>query len=269
MTKTHFDGDFKTDLQMIMSRRALLLGGTGLVLAGCDVLPFVSAEANKTGHSPDGGECIKVPREMVGPFPADGTNRIGSSTVNVLDKLGIIREDIRTSFDGLTDVADGVPLVLTLKLVNVSNACMPLQDHVIYIWQCDAAGQYSLYERTTANYLRGAAMTDANGVAKFTTIVPGCYPGRWPHVHFEVFASKEKAVNGGASLLTSQLAFQKKDCDAVYASNRAYAASPANLEKLSLASDMVFSDNTPEQMAAQTLVVINGTASATIGIVSA
>jgi protocatechuate 3,4-dioxygenase beta subunit len=269
MTQIHFDGDFRSDMQMFLSRRTLLLGGTGLVLAGCNVWPFTQAEANVTGQTADGSACIKLPGEMVGPFPADGTNRIAGSTVNVLDKIGVIREDIRTSFDGLTDIAEGVPLLLTLKLVNVSNACLPLRDHVIYIWQCDAGGQYSLYERKTANYLRGAVVTDADGVAKITTVFPGCYPGRWPHLHVQIFASKETAINGSASLLTSQFAFNKKDCDAAYASNTAYAASPANLAKLSLERDMIFANNTPEQLAAQTLAVVNGAASATIGIVGA
>lgn len=268
MTQTHFDGDFRTDMQMIFNRRMLLLGGTGLLLAGCNVWPFAQAEANVTGQTADGLSCIKLPDETAGPFPADGTNRIASSTVNVLDKIGVIREDIRTSFDGLTDVADGTQLDLTLKLVSVSNACLPLRDHIIYVWQCDAAGQYSLYERKSANYLRGAAITDANGIAKVTSIFPGCYPGRWPHLHFEVFASKEKAANGSQSLLTSQFAFRKEDCDAAYASNTVYGASPANLAKLSLERDMIFANNTPEQLAAQTLTVVNGTALATIGIVS-
>ena len=269
MTQVHFDSDFRSDMQMILNRRTLLLGGAGLVLAGCNVWPFTQAEANVTGQTADGSACIKLPGEMVGPFPADGTNRIAGETVNVLDKLGVIREDIRNSFDGLTDVAGGVPLALNLKLVNVSNACMPLRDHVIYIWQCDAAGQYSLYERKTANYLRGAAVTDADGIAKITTVFPGCYPGRWPHLHVEIFASKETAVKGSASLLTSQFAFKKKDCDAVYTSHPAYAASPANLAKLSLTGDMIFANNTAEQLAAQTLAIVDGSASATIGIATA
>ena len=34
--------------------------------------------------------------------------------------------------------------------------------------------------------LLGVQVTDANGRVTFTLIVPGCYPGRWPHIHFEV-----------------------------------------------------------------------------------
>lgn len=266
MTHDHFDGDFKSDLRALLNRRNLLLGGSGLILAGCDGWLFAQAEANVTGKGADGATCIKLPDGTAGPFPADGTNRISGSTANVLDRLGVIREDIRTSFDGLTDVAEGVPLALALKLVNVATACAPLGGHVIYLWSCDAAGQYSLYERASANYLRGAAVTDAEGIARFTTIFPGCYSGRWPHLHFEVFASKDKAVNGGDSLLTSQFAFTKSDSEVVYASHPAYAASPANLAQLSLAGDMIFAGNTAEQLAAQTLQVREGKAFATIGV---
>ena len=28
--------------------------------------------------------------------------------------------------------------------------------------------------------------TDSNGEVHFTSIFPGCYDGRWPHLHFEV-----------------------------------------------------------------------------------
>jgi protocatechuate 3,4-dioxygenase beta subunit len=272
MPDEHFDGDFSSDLRHLLNRRALLAGGAGLMLVGCDGGPFGQAEANVTGKAADGSSCIKLPAGTNGPFPADGTNRLSGSTVNVLDKLGVIREDIRPSFDGLTDVADGVPLSLTLKLVNVASACSALAGHVIYLWQCDAAGKYSLYELETANYLRGAAVTDADGIARFTTIFPGCYRGRWPHLHFEVFASREKTLSGSNSLLTSQFAFSQADCEAVYALHPAYAASPPNLDGLALEKDMIFARNTPEQLAALTLQVKDAAAGkfaiSTIGVVA-
>lgn len=251
----HTDGDFRSDFSHLLNRRNLLsLAGMAGFLAACDGGPSMGkAEANVVATAADGSACIKLPAETNGPFPADGTNALAGAKVNVLTKSGVIRKDIRPSFDGLTDVADGVVVNLELTLLDVSNACNPLADHVIYIWHCDAAGTYSIYERADSNNLRGAAMTDSKGVAQFTTIFPGCYNGRWPHIHFEVFASPDKAVSGEASLLTSQFALPQQTCDAVYASHPAYAKSPANLAKLSIASDGIFGDNTPEQLAAQTL----------------
>ncbi len=69
-----------------------------------------------------------------------------------------------------------------------------------------SAGSYSIYRAADRNYLRGIALSDDEGRVRFTTIFPGCYPGRWPHQHFEVFASPEAAVSGKAALLTSQFA---------------------------------------------------------------
>ena len=253
----HHDGSLSSDLAHVMSRRAmLLLAGSSGLLAACDGgLAMGQAEANVIAAEAVGGTCIRLPAETSGPFPADGTNRKSLSTVNVLDKSGIIRADIRPSFDGLSDVAEGVPLTLELHLADVSRACAPLAGHVIYIWQCDAGGSYSIYERTDSNNLRGAAVTDAAGVARFTSIVPGCYPGRWPHIHFEVFADTAKASRGDQSLLTSQFALPKAACATVYAGHPAYAKSPAHLAGLSLATDGIFANNTAEQLAAQTLVM--------------
>jgi protocatechuate 3,4-dioxygenase beta subunit len=41
---------------------------------------------------------------------------------------------------------------------------------------------------------------------RFTSIYPACYPGRWPHVHFEVYPGQASITNvfgddGGAGQL--------------------------------------------------------------------
>jgi hypothetical protein len=146
MHDDHFDGDFSSDFAALLSRRTLMLGGAAILLAACDGGAFGNAEVNIIGKASDGSSCIKLPAETAGPFPADGTNRLSGAVVNMLDQSGVIREDLRSSFAGLSDVADGVPMQLTLRLVNVSGGCGPLADHVIYLWHCDAAGQYSIYE---------------------------------------------------------------------------------------------------------------------------
>ena len=53
----------------------------------------------------------------------------------------------------------------------------------------------SNYEET---FLRGAWVTDANGVAKFTTVFPGYYTGRAVHVHCEWLSSSMSHEAGRA-----------------------------------------------------------------------
>lgn len=137
------DGGLASDLHTLLDRRralgALGLVGAGVLLAGCDAFgPPGNAEANTTATAADGSVCIKDPVETNGPFPADSTNSKAGSTVNVLDRAGVIRADIRGSFDGMTPVAEGARLDILLTLVDVTKACAPLQGHVIYIWHCDA-----------------------------------------------------------------------------------------------------------------------------------
>ncbi|WP_375262420.1 hypothetical protein [Palleronia sp.] len=78
--------------------------------------------------------------------------------------------------------------------------------HATYLWHCNAVGAYSLYDQPQANWPRGVRVADAEGAARFTSIVPGCYAGRWPHIHFEVFKSPEAAVSGEAAVLTARFA---------------------------------------------------------------
>src|SRR5690606_11040586 len=122
--------------------------------------------------------------------PADGTNG-RPRPINVLAMDGVVRRDIRSSFAGMSGRAEGVPLELELRLARAGASCAPLAGHAVYLWQNDAAGAYSLYNLPDENYLRGLQTADGNGRLAFTSIVPGCYGGRYPHCHFEVFESAE------------------------------------------------------------------------------
>ncbi len=114
----------------------------------------------------------------------------------------------------------------------------------VYLWHCTAAGEYSLYSSTVVdeNFLRGVQESDANGQVRFTTVVPGCYDGRWPHMHFEIFEGLTDAVSGRNSIKTTQLAIPAAVAEAVYADSR-YPRSASNLARVSLTSDMVFADD--------------------------
>ncbi|MEH3047888.1 intradiol ring-cleavage dioxygenase [Sphingomonas adhaesiva] len=196
--------------------------------------------------------CIADPTETAGPYPADGTNSASGSTSNVLTASGVVRSDIRASFIGATTVATGVQVTLTLTLVDVNATCAPLAGYAIYLWHCDRQGLYSLYTASAQSYLRGVQVTDANGQVTFTTIFPGCYDGRWPHIHFEVYSSLSNATSGRYATLVSQLALPSSVCSTVYVDTATYPSSSSNFARIALSSDGVFADNTAAQIAQQT-----------------
>jgi protocatechuate 3,4-dioxygenase beta subunit len=183
------------------------------------------------------GECgVEVPKETAGPFPGDGSNG-----PNVLESSGVVRRDITSSFGTGTGKADGVPLTFTLTLLDNANGCSPLAGAAVYAWHCDREGRYSMYDPglTNENYLRGVQEADANGQVTFTSIFPGAYSGRWPHIHFEVFESMSNTTAAGQVLAVSQIALTKAACDDVYAT-RGYEASVRAMGRTTLQSDNVF-----------------------------
>jgi protocatechuate 3,4-dioxygenase beta subunit len=254
---THGHGLFH-DLPHLLQRRRFLqllgIGGTTLI-AGCDSGLLGAAEPNVTAAAADGTSCIKTPVETAGPFPADGSNSASGSLANVLAKDNIIRQDIRPNLAPDTTVASGVRLDIEIKLVSIAATCEPVPRYLVYVWHCDAAGRYSIYDLPNANYLRGVVVSEANGIAKVTTVFPGCYEGRWPHIHFEVFTGWTDTLTVKDSVLISQFALPEDACKAVYAASPDYAASAAALPGVTLAGDGIFRGNTKEQLAAQTLLI--------------
>jgi protocatechuate 3,4-dioxygenase beta subunit len=180
-----------------------------------------------------------VPSETAGPYPGDGSNG-----PDVLDDSGIVRHDIRRSLGSSRTLAKGVPLRVDLTVTDASKGYAPLAGAAVYLWHCDRSGKYSMYSSGVEDesYLRGIAKTGSDGTAWFRTIFPACYSGRWPHIHFEVYASVAKAVANGPIVKTSQIALPAAVCKKVYASS-GYAGSLANLARTSLATDNVFGDD--------------------------
>jgi len=189
---------------------------------------------------------------------------------NILNTSGVVRSDIRSSFAGLSGTAAGVQLTLTINLVNTNASCAALTDYAIYMWHADQNGQYSIYDLAQQNYLRGVQATNTNGQATFTTIFPGCYAGRYPHIHFEVYRSLATATNYSNRLLVSQLAMPAAVCTAVYAAG-GYPNSVSRFTQTSTTSDNVFGDNSAAQITAMTPALTGSpsagyTGSVTVGL---
>src|SRR5262245_39350228 len=91
------------------------------------------------------------------------------------------------------------------------------------------------------NYLRGVQKTDRSGELTFTTIFLGCYAGRWPHFHIEIYPSLDSATVYTGKLATSHLALPEDACNLLYA-QPGDEKSVTNLKTITLPGDMVFAD---------------------------
>ena len=243
------------DVGTLMSRRqtlrALGLGAVAVGLVACT--GGGTTEAGSTTST--SGTPAEIPEETAGPFPGDGSNG-----PDVLEQSGIVRDDLRASFGDLSGTADGVSMTLELTIHNLADGGKPYEGAAVYVWHCDREGRYSLYSDgvTDQNYLRGVQLADASGQVAFTSIFPGCYPGRWPHVHFEVYPDQVSITDSSNAIATSQVAFPQDTCETVYAQD-GYEQSVPNLSELSLTSDMVFRDDGGvRQLATVTGDVTNG-----------
>ena len=214
-------------------------GATGTPLASAGATAGASPTAVASATAASGESCEVIPEETAGPFPGDGSNG-----PDVLSQDGVVRSDIRSSFGSSTTVAAGIPLAIQLTIQDAGGDCAPLAGAAVYLWHCDREGGYSLYSQSVAdeNYLRGVQEADDSGRVTFQSIFPACYPGRWPHIHFEVYPSLALATDEANRIATSQIALPEDACDLVYATD-GYSQSIQALSGVTLASDNVFRDD--------------------------
>lgn len=149
--------------------------------------------------------CDEIPDETAGPYP-DKNGMIGDAAFH--------RSDI-------TEGKAGVPLTLTLTLVDTASGCAPIANAKVEIWHCDADGVYSEYSNAmnagsaTTTYLRGVQTTDGAGRVTFQTVYPGWYNPRATHIHIQIYS-------GTTLKKTTQLGFPDAVNMAVYASGAPY-----------------------------------------------
>ena len=192
---------------------------------------------------PDG--CILIPSETAGPFPL----------YSVYTNPNMVRSDV-------TEGLPGLPLYLELTVVNINVDCMPIENARVYIWHCDKDGNYSGYNANQGTtFMRGIQFTNASGVAGFTTIYPGWYPGRITHIHLQIYVSDVLAI-------TTQLAFDNTITESVYADNPAIYTHGPNTTVDGNPDDNIFSDmqntvleivNLTPVMDGETVIAYNGT----------
>lgn len=233
------------DIGTLMSRRRILriLGvgaaTAGLAACGTDSGSSSSASTTTAATSSSSSASGEIPEETAGPYPGDGSNG-----PDVLEQSGIVRGDIRSSFGDYSGTAEGVPMTLELTIADLANGGSAFAGVAVYVWHCTREGGYSLYSDglTDQNFLRGVQIADSSGKVSFTSIYPACYDGRWPHIHFEVYADEASITDSTNAIATSQVALPKDICETVYAES-GYEQSVTNLSKVSLTTDNVFSDD--------------------------
>lgn len=214
-------------MDLKLSRRQALAGfGTvslGALVAGCSDKEPSGATDSQAKLLDEGNSC-KVTTELTeGPYYFDA---------------GAIRRDIREDREGV-----GLRLVLRVR---EADGCTRIPNAVVDVWHSDAQGLYSGFEAASRSagggagsrsdderYLRGAQVTNDDGVAEFETIYPGWYPGRTPHIHAKVHLDE-------STLLTTQLFFDEKVATRVYRDRR-YARDSAR--EVTNSSDGIFDES--------------------------
>ena len=112
-----------------------------------------------------------------------------------------------------------------------TTTCTPMNNTFVEIWHgeplcvsqpvlfltiillpANATGSYGAYSEANFNssesWLRGGYYTDSTGIVELTTIYPGFYTGRSPHIHMMVRTNWTQSTNGFAHAVFSASADQ-------------------------------------------------------------
>ena len=198
-----------------ISRRTVLMAGGAAIAAtavgvGLEGGAIAQSTPSASGTSlASAASCVLTPEVTEGPYYVD---------------LDLIRQNI-------VEDRTGIPLKLQIAVADAT-ACTAIENAAVDIWHCDSHGYYSgvsgnmpgpdadqseIAEASTATFLRGIQLTNADGIAEFETIYPGWYLGRTIHIHLKVHLDGEadKTYEGGHTAHTGQLFFDDAVTDQV------------------------------------------------------
>ena len=200
-------------------RQALSAFGTvglGALLSACGA--GSSDDTTPTAVPTEEGATATVePRSTTSPEAADLFGDSSSCTLTAEQTEGPYYFDADSIRSDIREDREGTPLRLAVR-VRDAGACEPLANAVVDIWHCDAGGVYSGFEEGEGErFLRGAQVTNREGIVEFTTVYPGWYQGRTVHIHAKVHLDR-------STVLTTQLYFDDAVTDEVYAAEP-YASS--------------------------------------------
>jgi len=192
-----------------------------------DVAPLTNA-SDDDDVVVDDGTCVVSPEETAGPFPTKNPS-------------SLVLQDIRSD-------RTGISLSVKLTIQDYSKGCEALSGVLVDIWHCDKDGYYSEYggsgmqsaNFTTYHFMRGRQTTNSEGQVGFTSVFPGWYSGRAPHIHVHVYDAT------GKSLLVTQIAFPTSVCDLVYTTATQYYNK--GKQDTSNVGDNIFADSLDREM---------------------
>ncbi|OIN60759.1 dioxygenase family protein [Arsenicibacter rosenii] len=228
-----------------MERKEFLKRGFGSLLGFAAIAPLAQACKTDTDVTPSStgtststgstngsstGNCSVTPSETEGPFP---TKTPGN----------LVRKDIR-------DDRTGVAFTINITIKNANSSCAALSGALVDIWHCDKDGYYSEYggtsmqsvNYTSVDFLRGRQTTDSNGLVSFTSIFPGWYASRAPHIHVHIYNAS------GKSLLVTQITFPYDISNLVYTTGQSYGYTKGSQDTKN-ETDNVFSDGFTNELA--------------------
>jgi protocatechuate 3,4-dioxygenase beta subunit len=213
----------------VLSRRDVLTG----LIAGAALACTGAGEDTKSGETdlpvpldsdalPAGGWATGGTASLAETYPVDFTGDCAQTCELTLGPCygeTIARRDISEGVDGL-------PTRMAFRVVDVD--CSPVAGAEVDVWHCSPSGLCSGAEvanmctsgdaeALAANWFRGVQTTDADGRVDLNTCLPGWYPGRAVHIHFQVRV-------GGQSAVVSQLGFPEALLADVFANHPAYSA---------------------------------------------
>jgi protocatechuate 3,4-dioxygenase beta subunit len=246
----HTDDDDAPVGRVLTRREALaLLGGAGagglLFLAGCGGADEATGAAvDTTAGGTASLSCAAKPALTEGPYFVD--ERLNRSDIRASTATGVVK--------------DGALFALTFNIRRIrASGCTALAGAFVDIWQCDALGVYSDavdpgFNTRGQNWLRGYQTTDANGLARFTTIFPGWYQGRATHIHFKV---RQTLTASSANEFTSQLFFPEDFLTALYTSQAPYTTK-GDAGRLRNARDGIFGQGGSQLLVTPTRTATGG-----------
>jgi protocatechuate 3,4-dioxygenase beta subunit len=202
-------------------RRALAAFGSvslGALIAACG--GGGDGDSTTDVSTTGGGTTTVEPKTRTGNATAELFDDSSSCTLTAEETEGPYYFDADSIRSDIREDREGTRLRLAIR-VRDADSCEPLKNAVVDLWHCDALGSYSGFEAASGGgpggggrtddekYLRGAQVTNADGIVEFVTVYPGWYQGRTVHIHGKVHIDNQTA-------LTTQFYFDDKVSDRVY-----------------------------------------------------